>query len=60
MILYIKTLFFIGGNMYNFTWNIPTVIHFGKDQLSHLEELKESGNKVLMVYGGGSINLFSI
>ena len=46
--------------MYNFTWNIPTVIHFGKDQLSHLEELKESGNKVLMVYGGGSIKKIGI
>ena len=46
--------------MYNFTWNIPTVIHFGKDQLSHLVELKESGNKVLMVYGGGSIKKIGI
>ena len=46
--------------MYNFTWNIPTVIHFGKDQLSHLDELKESGKKVLMVYGGGSIKKIGI
>ncbi|MGN1403794.1 MAG: iron-containing alcohol dehydrogenase [Ruminococcus sp.] len=41
--------------MNNFTYSIPTIIHFGKDQLSHLSELKQSGNKVLLVYGGGSI-----
>ena len=41
--------------MNNFTHNIPTVIHFGKDQLHHLTELTRSGNKVLLVYGGGSI-----
>ncbi|MDD4371600.1 MAG: iron-containing alcohol dehydrogenase [Anaerostipes sp.] len=41
--------------MNNFTYSIPTKIHFGKDQISHLNELKESGDKVLLVYGGGSI-----
>lgn len=41
--------------MNNFTYSIPTVIHFGKGQISHLSELKESGSRVLMVYGGGSI-----
>ncbi|MGN0620277.1 MAG: iron-containing alcohol dehydrogenase [Porcipelethomonas sp.] len=41
--------------MNNFTYSIPTVIHFGRDQLSHLSELKGSGSKVLLVYGGGSI-----
>lgn len=41
--------------MYNFTFYVPTRIHFGKGQISHLSELKESGNKVLLVYGGGSI-----
>lgn len=41
--------------MNNFTYSIPTVIHFGKGQLSHLTELKQSGSKVLLVYGGGSI-----
>ena len=41
--------------MNNFTYSIPTVIHFGKGQISHLSELKKSGDKVLMVYGGGSI-----
>ncbi len=41
--------------MNNFTYSVPTVIHFGKGQISHLSELKESGSRVLMVYGGGSI-----
>ena len=41
--------------MYNFTYHVPTKIHFGKGQISHLSELKESGTKVLLVYGGGSI-----
>ena len=41
--------------MYNFTFYTPTKIHFGKDQISHLAELKESGSKALLVYGGGSI-----
>ena len=41
--------------MYNFTHHIPTKIHFGKGSISHLEELKDYGTKVLLVYGGGSI-----
>lgn len=41
--------------MYNFTLYIPTRIHFGKGQISHLSELRKSGTKVLLVYGGGSI-----
>ena len=41
--------------MYNFSLSLPTVVHFGKGQIEHLKELKESGDKVLMVYGGGSI-----
>ena len=41
--------------MYNFTFHVPTRIHFGEGQISHLTELAESGKKVLMVYGGGSI-----
>lgn len=41
--------------MLNFTYSIPTKIHFGKGQISHLTELAQSGSKVLMVYGGGSI-----
>lgn len=41
--------------MNNFTYSIPTTIHFGKGQISHLSELAESGSRVLLVYGGGSI-----
>jgi alcohol dehydrogenase YqhD (iron-dependent ADH family) len=41
--------------MYNFTFNVPTRINFGKGQISHLSELTESGSRVLLVYGGGSI-----
>lgn len=41
--------------MNNFTYSIPTKVHFGKGQIVHLKELRESGNKVLLVYGGGSI-----
>lgn len=41
--------------MYNFTMQIPTRIHFGEGTISHLEELKNYGKKVLLVYGGGSI-----
>lgn len=42
-------------NMYNFTFEVPTRVHFGKGALSYLEELKDYGKKVLLVYGGGSI-----
>ena len=31
--------------MYNFTFNIPTKIHFGKDTISSLSELKAYGSK---------------
>lgn len=41
--------------MTNFTFQIPTRIYFGKGAISHLDELKEYGKKVLLVYGGGSI-----
>ena len=42
--------------MNNFTFNIPTDIRFGKDQIECLpEELAKYGKKVLLVYGGGSI-----
>ncbi len=41
--------------MVNFEFHVPTKICFGKGQISHLAELKESGSKVLLVYGGGSI-----
>ncbi|MGI5889180.1 MAG: NADH-dependent alcohol dehydrogenase, partial [Oscillospiraceae bacterium] len=41
--------------MNNFTYSIPTVINFGKGQISHLSELADCGRTVLLVYGGGSI-----
>ena len=42
--------------MNNFTFHIPTDIRFGKDQVQCLPaELANYGNKVLLVYGGGSI-----
>ncbi len=42
--------------MYNFNFNMPTNIIFGKDRLNELaEEIKKYGNKILLVYGGGSI-----
>lgn len=41
--------------MQNFTYSIPTIVHFGKGQISHLSELSSSGKRVLVVYGGGSI-----
>ena len=46
--------------MINFTHSIPTCIHFGKGQISHLSELAQSGSKVLLVYGGGSIKKMGI
>lgn len=40
----------------NFTYSNPTRIHFGKDALNNLgTELKNYGEKVLLIYGGGSI-----
>ena len=41
--------------MNNFTHYLPTRIQFGKGQISHLSDLAESGKRVLLVYGGGSI-----
>lgn len=42
--------------MLNFNYSIPTDIFFGKDQIKVLgTEIKKYGNKVLLVYGGGSI-----
>lgn len=42
--------------MNDFTYYIPTRVHFGKDALEHLgEEAKAFGKKVLLTYGGGSI-----
>ncbi len=42
--------------MNNFYFQLPTEVYFGKGQISHLgESIKKYGNKVLLVYGGGSI-----
>lgn len=42
--------------MYNFTLSIPTKMHFGKGQVCQLPaDIKRYTNRVLMVYGGGSI-----
>ncbi|WP_019675853.1 iron-containing alcohol dehydrogenase [Arsukibacterium perlucidum] len=41
--------------MLNFSYQNPTRIVFGKDQLSQLTKLIPTGSKVLMLYGGGSI-----
>lgn len=42
--------------MVKFTYHNPTKLIFGQGQISQLaNELKQYGNKVLLVYGGGSI-----
>lgn len=42
--------------MLNFNYNIPTKIFFGKNKIDVLaKEIKNYGDKVLLVYGGGSI-----
>ena len=42
--------------MIDFSLQIPTKIYFGRDSLSHLdEEVRHYGDRVLLVYGGGSI-----
>lgn len=42
--------------MNDFTFHIPTKIYFGKDSLNHIaEEVGQSGSKILIVYGGGSV-----
>ncbi len=41
--------------MLNFNYSIPTKIHFGKGEISHLTEIADYGKRVLLVYGGGSI-----
>lgn len=42
--------------MKNFTYDIPTRIHFGTNALDKLgKEAKKYGKKVLITYGGGSI-----
>ncbi len=42
--------------MKNFTINNPTILHFGKDVLKNLPKAaNEFGNKVLLMYGKGSV-----
>ena len=42
--------------MDNFLYHIPTKIHFGRGKVSELPgEVQVYGNRVLLVYGGGSI-----
>ena len=42
--------------MYNFTYDIGTIVHFGQGQIAALPEaVKKYGKKVLLAYGGGSI-----
>lgn len=42
--------------MQNFIHSIPTKVYFGRGQISHLSSaIKEHGDRVLFVYGGGSI-----
>ncbi|MDE6501780.1 MAG: iron-containing alcohol dehydrogenase [Ruminococcus sp.] len=40
----------------NFSYHNPTKLYFGKDSLSYLkDELKNYGENVLLIYGGGSV-----
>ena len=41
--------------MHNFSFQNPTRIVFGKDQLQQISKLVPPGSKVLLTYGGGSI-----
>jgi len=42
--------------MYNFTYDIRTIVHFGEGQIEKLPgAVKQYGKKVLLAYGGGSI-----
>lgn len=41
--------------MKNFMYHIPTKIYFGQGQISHIGEMRESGTRALLVFGGGSI-----
>ncbi len=46
---------------YDFTYENPTKIYFGKDSLDHLsDELKKYGSNVLLAYGGGSIKKYGL
>jgi butanol dehydrogenase len=45
----------------DFTYHVPTIIHFGKEQITHLsKELKPRAKKILLVYGKESIKKHGI
>lgn len=45
----------------NFCYSNPTKLYFGENSLSYLnDELKNYGNRVLLVYGGGSIKKIGV
>lgn len=44
--------------MFNFNFYNPTHIVFGKDRISELDNLVEKNAKVLVLYGGGSVEKF--
>ncbi len=48
--------------MNNFIYEIPTKVYFGENQLQKnlSQEIKKYGNKVLLVYGGGTIKKIGI
>ena len=46
--------------MEKFTYSNPTKVYFGKGQIERLKELAKYGDKVLLVYGGGSIKKLGI
>lgn len=42
--------------MNNFTYSIPTTVHFGAGQIHRLSDaVRACGSRVLLVYGGGSV-----
>lgn len=47
--------------MKNFTYQVPTKIHFGKGMISYVHDaVHQYGTNVLLVYGGGSIKRYGL
>ncbi len=47
--------------MFNFTFEVPTKILFGKNRIENLsDEILKYGDRVLLCYGGGSIKTFGL
>src|SRR6056297_4110427 len=47
--------------MENFEFVLPTKVYFGKNEVKNIkDEIKKYGDKVLLVYGGGSIKKHGI